>query len=238
MDMQLTKENRELFDKEINPVVQRANGLVVKTQAESLCAQEYLIAIKSTAKAVHEKFDPPVKAAHTAWKAAKELYNFFTQPFDQAEVIIKSKIVAFETEAEKKRQEEARKEEAKRNEAERKRKEELERQAKAAEEKGKTEKADALREKAATQTPIPLFIPPIAEKAKGVCLSKIWKGEVIDLQALCKAIGAGQVSTNLITANQSAINAMAKGVKDMMPIPGIRFYEETQVRASSVAALA
>ena len=227
--MSLTQEQQDLMDKEISPIVELAESLTIKTQDDSNRAQTNLKEIKRRRAMIHEKFDPPVRAAHKAWQAAKSLYNYFVNPFDEAETIIKRKVVTFESEQGRRRQEEARIAEAKRQEAERKEREKLEAQAKAAEEKGKSEKAEALREKAENVTIAPAFTPPAAPKVEGASFKKVWKGEVTDLLALCKAIAEGRAPANLISINQTALNAFAKGVKDTMAVPGLKFFEDTEM---------
>lgn len=233
--MQLEREQQEVFQKEVQPIVNYAKALTIKTQDESTAAQEGLKELKRRKSIVDEKFDPPVRAAHAAWKAAKDLYNFFMNPFDEAETIIKKKVVIFESEAQRKRDEEARLAEARRQADERKRREEIERQAKAAEDKGKTEKAEALREKAETFVAPPVFTPPPAPKVQGTAFKKTWVGECVDLKALCQAIAEGKAPINLVSPNQSAINAFAKGVKNTMPVSGLRFEERTDMSVRSAA---
>ena len=151
------------------------------------------------------------------------------KPFEDAESIIKRKVIAYQSELERKRQEEARKAEAARLEAERKERERLEAQAKKAEEKGKVEKAEALREQAETVVAAPVFMPPPPPQVKGSNFRKVWKGKVIDIKALCQAIGSGHAPINFIELNQAAINAYAKATKNSMPVPGVVFSEETEM---------
>src|SRR3990167_8962504 len=225
--MELTLEQQEMFEREVTPIVQRAHDLVITTPPQSFNAQELVKEIKRKRSMLNEKLDPAVKAAYAAHQAAKKVYNWFVSPFDDAETIIKRKIVTYESEQERKRQEEARLAEAKRQEAERLRREELERQARAAEEKGRLEKAEALREKAETVVAPPVFTPPPPPKAAGTVFKKTWRGEVVDIVLLCKAIGEGKASSNMVLVNQTAINGHAKANKDGWPIPGVIFREET-----------
>ena|SRR3990167_4473720 len=227
--LELTTEQKQLVETEVTPIVEAANALVVKTSEQSFNAQNLVKELKRRRAMMHGRFDPPVRAGHLAWKAAKDLYNFFINPYDEAETIVKRKIVTYESEQERKRQEEARLAEAKRQEEERKRREELERQAKAAEEKGRTEKAEALREKAETVVAPPVFTPPPPPRAGGTSFPKTWKGEVTNIMDLLKAIVEGKAPVTLIEINQSAINAAAKTYKNTMTIPGLKFTEVTDM---------
>lgn len=225
--LELTSEQKQLVATEVTPIVEKANALVVRTSEQSFEAQGLVKELKRRRAAIHEKFDPPVRAAHAAWKAAKDLYNLFVNPFDEAETIIKRKVVTFESELERKRQEEARLAEAKRQEQERLRREELERQARAAEAKGKLEKAEALREKAETVVAPPVFMPPEPPKAEGTGFKKEWKGECYNIMELLGAITQGKAPVTLIEINESALNAAARTYKDTQTIPGVRFFEKT-----------
>jgi phage-related minor tail protein len=229
----LSTEQQEIMEREVNPTVETATALVVKSPETSLQAQEFLKHIKTTAKRVYEKFHPPVEAAHAAWKAAKDLENFFMTPFEEAERIIKRKVVAFQQEIEQRQREEAARIEAQRAQEERLRKEELQRQADAAAAKGKAEKAEALRAKAEEYVAPPVFVPPVVSQASGTAFKKTWKAEVTDLPAFLKAVAEGRAPLGVISINESALNAYAKGVKGTMAVPGLRFFEATSLAVST-----
>ena len=110
--LELTTEQKQLVATEVTPIVEAANALVVKTSEQSFNAQNLVKELKRRRAMIHEKFDPPVRAAHLAWKSAKELWTFFVTPFDTAETIIKNKITTFKDEEDRRREEEQRKAEA------------------------------------------------------------------------------------------------------------------------------
>src|SRR3990167_828274 len=110
--LELTSEQKQLVETEVTPIVEAANALVIKTSEDSFNAQNLTKEIKRRRATMHGKFDPPVRAGHLAWKAAKDLYNFFINPYDEAEIIIKRKVVTFQDENDRQRAEEQRKAEA------------------------------------------------------------------------------------------------------------------------------
>jgi len=226
-NISLSKDQQEFLDREISPKVASANALQIKSSQDSLGAQEVLKEIKTVAKRVYEKFHAPVESAHAAWKAAKDLENFFMGPFEEAEAIIKRKVVTFQQEIERVQREEANRIEAKRLQEERVRKEELERQAKAAEAKGNAEKAKALRDNAEAYVAPVTFVPPPTAQASGTAFKKTWKAEVTDLPALLKSISEGRAPLGIVSINEGALNAYAKAVKGTMPVPGLKFFEES-----------
>ena len=126
----LNKEQVDIFNKEVNPLVIRANELVVTNMEENTQAQEALKQIKTKYKEIYAKFHPTTEATHKAWKAAKEIENFFCDPFKKAEKIIKEKCVSFQVEEQRKQEEAARKARAEAEEKERKQREKLEAKAK------------------------------------------------------------------------------------------------------------
>jgi len=228
--IQLSQEQKALMEREVSPIVQRAKDLEIRTADDSQRAQVSIQDIKRRAKAIHEKFDPPVRAAHAAWKASKDLYNFFMTPFQDAEALIKRKVVTFEADQERKRQVEARKAEAKRLEEERRQREVKEAQARKAAAAGKIEKADALMEEAEAVVVAPVFVPPDPEMVKGTVLRETWKAEVTDMSLLCEAIGKRNgVPANFVLPNPTALSAYARAVKDTVEVPGVRFFKETNL---------
>jgi len=232
--MELTLEKQTLED-QVKPaaIIKYANALEVRSEEASLSAQETLVEIARRKKLVKEKLDPIREQTHRAWKSVMELINSFTHPLDSADQIIRRKVTGYQQELDRKAREAAVKDEAKRQEEERKRTDELERQAKAAEAKGKIEKAEAIREAKETYVAPIVFTPPPAPKEKGINFKKVWKGTVVDLKALCLAIGEGKASPNMVSVNQSSINAHAKANKDAWPIPGVVFEESTEMAVRS-----
>ena len=228
--MELTLE-KESLEKEVKTpdLIQYANALEIHTHNETIAAQETLKEIKRRQRIVKERLEPIRDNTYRAWKSVCDLLASFINPLEAIERIIKKKCSDFQDEIDREFQEEARRAEAKRLEEERKRREELERQAKAAEEKGKTEKAEALREKAENVAVAPVFTPPPPPKAQGTIFKKVWKARVTNWSDLFLSIHQGKAPANLLTINQSALNAFAKGVKNTMPVPGIEFYEETDM---------
>jgi hypothetical protein len=225
----IEQESQELMLKEVNPIVQEATALVVQDQEESTHAQGILQEIKRRAKVIAERMERPVRAAYEAWKAVKELENGLLKPLAEAESIIKRKVIAFENVQSIKREEEQRRAQAKADEEARKEREKLEAQAKKAEEKGKSEKAEALRAQAEVVHAAPVFTPPAPAKVQGTAFKKVWRAEVTDLKALCGAVADGKAPLNLVSINPSAMNALARGVKNTMPVAGLRFFEDTDM---------
>lgn len=222
-----------MLEKEISPISRYAVALTIRCHDEFVSAAESLKEIKRRDAKIDEIFDPIRDAQHKAWKITCETISFLKTPLRLAETIIKKKCAAWDDQERKKREEEARLAEAKRLEAERKEKEKLEARAKKAEESGRLEKAEALREKKEAVAVLPIFTPPAPPKVQGAIFKKIWKAEVTNMSDLLLSISQGKAPANLIEINQSALNAFARGVKNTLSVPGLKFYETTDMSMRS-----
>jgi hypothetical protein len=115
-------------------------------------------------------------------------------------------------------------------EARRKAEEQLERELEQAEAEGADEEEIA----AMINAPL-VVVPPKIEssfqQAKGVSVASNWKGEVVSLGKLVKAVAAGEANSNLVMANETAIHQLARATRGTLPVPGVRFYSQATVRA-------
>lgn len=228
--MNLSVEQKQLMDQEVAPMVAAAQALIVRTDQQSLDAQQILKDIKSRRNRIAEFFAPMKAKAHAAWKEICNSESDVDKPLAAAESTIKNKVIAYNNEVEYKRREEARLAEAKRLEAERKERERLEAQAKKAEEAGKVEKAEALREKAETVVVQPTFTPQApAPKLEGSSIRKTWKGEVVDIVAVCKAISEGRLPASVVAPVPARLNDYAKLQKTAGVFNGIAIKEVSEM---------
>lgn len=67
-----------------------------------------------------------------------------------------------------------------------------------------------------------IAVAPTYEKSKAVQYRDNWSGEVTDLFTLVKAVAKDKSKLNLLQINQTALNQMAKALKETMSIPGVR----------------
>lgn len=228
--MEITFEKEQELKQEIAPIVSQAMDLIIRNPEQSIEAQEVLKGIKSKQKRITEFFVPLKQAAHVTWKKICDTEASYLDPLKNAEAAIKEKVITFTREEERKQQEIAKVAEAKRQAEERKERERIEEQARKAREAGKVEKAEALEQKAEAVTIAPVFTPPPQPlKAEGSAFKKTWVGKCVSIMDLLKAIVEGKAPVSLIEINESAINTAAKTYKNTMTIPGLRFYEKTQM---------
>lgn len=223
----LVLEQKQVLTNEIEPIIQKARALVVKTPEQRTEAVSFADYIKDFKEKIEERFHP-TKNKQTAYKAyddALATEKAFYGPLDEAAKIAKETIKLFDREEAIKAQKAAELAEAKRQEEERKAREKLEEQARKAEEKGKTEKAEALREQAQTVTVAPSFAPAPAATKK-----LVWKARVSNPLLACKSIGEGLIPFNAVDFKQTALNDLGKNYDGKSKIPGIEFYQDVNGR--------
>jgi hypothetical protein len=199
-------------------MVRQANEIAVTDQASHDYAGELYVQLGDVAKEIDSIFDPSIEAAHASHKAALAAKAKLAGPVAEARRIVKPKVTAWEEDqkriaAEKQRQAE---------EAARKIEEESS-LALAAEAETKGATPETVNE--ILETPVVTIAPvvqPAFAKVNGFTSRECWSAEVVDLKALCRAVADGKQPIGLIQANQVALNNMAKALKGLMQVPGVR----------------
>lgn len=198
-------------------------------------AGELTLTLRSIKKEIDETFDPIVKKAHEAHEEAVSQKKKIMEPVERAMRILDGKISLYHEERQRQKREE---EERLRKEAEEKaRIEEEERRLSEAvqlEKEGHTELADAILE--APIVPQPVFVPKAeiqTPKVDGISVAKIYKAEVTSLPQLLQAISQGKAPITLVEVNQSALNGMARALREGFVIPGCKLVIESSVRGRS-----
>jgi hypothetical protein len=90
------------LNQEIQPVVQQANAIQVRNAAEFEGAAGFLKSIKASQKRVTDFFGPIKAAAHAAWKRTTEGEATFLKPLQEAEKTVKTRMVAWQAEEDRK----------------------------------------------------------------------------------------------------------------------------------------
>lgn len=225
-------------------------SMVIDSQETYDLAADELKAIKSKAKTLEDQRTGITGPINKALKAINDLFRGPTQYLEQAEKIIKGKMLTYTAEQERIAAEERRKAEAAvRAEQERLAREAAEREAAAKAEAdallaaGNAEKAAEVQAQAAIEAAsmaatAQVMTAPVVEvsvaKVSGISQRSVWKAECTDKAALIAFIAANPQFMNLVEVNTSALNQMAKAMKDTMQIPGVRAYEDKTLAASRV----
>ncbi len=223
-------------------------SMVIDSHETYELAADELKAIKSKAKKLEDDRTSITGPINKALKAVNDLFRAPSDYLAQAEKIIKGKMIAYTTEQERIAAEARRAAEAAiKAEQERIAREVAEKEAAAAAEaakllaQGNEEKAAEVQAQAAIEaaslstTAAVMTAPAVAEpvaKVSGVSMRTVWKAEVTDKMALIAFVAANPQFANLLDANTSALNQMAKAMKDAMQIGGVRVYEDKQLASS------
>lgn len=206
-----------------------AGAIVITSNEQYSAVAERLKVITSFKRKVQDFFAPHKKRANDAHKALCDDERKIIRPAEADEAKLKSALVAWSTEQDRiRRAEESRLREEQRRQEEARRIEEaaaLEREANATGDLALKEQAEALIE-----APIPVMPvqaeTPAPPKVDGISYRDVYHGEVTDIDALVLAAmkdKTGQLRGYLkIEPNQSAIDAMARSLRERLAIPGVR----------------
>ena len=192
-------------------VVQAAEGVTVSSEKGMEEATDILSWVSKAKKQVEDKRKFLVKPLNDHVKAINEMFKGYMAPLEQADAMLRKKVIIYRQEQERIRREE---EDRLRKEAEAERKR-MEKQAK--------------KEGVAPPPPPPPVAPSMPEQAKttysgmgSVSTKMVWDFEIVD---------ENKVPRNFMIANEKAIRAAVKaGVRN---IPGVKVFqkEELAVRA-------
>lgn len=225
-------------------------SMVIDSQETYDLAADELKAIKSKAKTLEDQRTGITGPINKALKAVNDLFRGPAQYLEQAEKIIKTKMLTYSAEQERIAAEERRKAEA----LVRAEQERLAREAAAKEAAAKAEaeklaasgdiekaaevQAQAAIEAASLAATAQVMTAPVVEvsaaKVSGISTRSVWKAECTDKASLIAFVAANPQFLNLLDVNTSALNQMAKAMKDTMKIPGVRAYEDKTLAASRV----
>ena len=67
---------------------------------------------------------------------------------------------------------------------------------------------------------------PAAPKVSGLSFRETYKAEVTDMRALVQAVASGAQPITLLQANQTALDGMARALKEALAIPGVRLVKD------------
>lgn len=232
-------------------MLREKRAIVIASHDEYATAADELAKIKGAMKEIDERRKEITKPFDEKKKKVMDFVRPYTDALASAETLFKNGMIAFDEEQERKRQLAEAEAEEKRRKAE----EALNKRAEKAEAAGHVEKADALREQAAS-TVVAAPVAFEAPKAKGVSSRKTYSAEVTDLLALAKAAVAQSlladakfdpatliqqiqahashgVQIKAIQADDKFLNQMATALKDDFAYPGCKLSVNTSMAVRS-----
>lgn len=193
----------------------KAQEIKVRDQVSLDTANAFLRGVKGLLGKIAETFDPIIKQAYEAHRAAIEQRKKHEEPLLQAERIIKVEIGRYLTEQARIRQEAEERARREAAETERRRLEAMQ-AAIDAENAGKAEEAEKHFEEAITIEPPKPAIPE-AVKAQGTFLRKELKWRIVDLTV---------VPREFLALDRAKIEAIFRIQREKMSIPGIEVYQD------------
>lgn len=219
----------------------RAAGLTITDRESCTNASLLLRSIKALRTQVaafwaphHEAAAETKRKAEAARKGLADEQARMEAPLIEAERILKSRLLTFESDQERLRLDEER-----RLQAEAQRRAEmltLEAAAALETEAVKTGDAEMLAEAAdILEQPIEAPVVSVAKavpKVQGVTYRDAWKAHpTIDVKALASAVASGRAPAAFLVPDMTAINAFARATKGTHPVPGVRWFNDRQVTA-------
>lgn len=202
----------------------RARALTIADAASYTEASDFLKTIKMLRGQADAIFDPPIKAAHDSHRAAIDAKRKVETPLLEAEKLIKSALVRYDDAQERIRREEQRR----REDEERRRLEEdrinlaahMEREGHTFGDAGLVQEAEELI--AAPIVPVVPAVPKATPAVAGQHFTVTWSAQVVNLIELVRFVAANPSHIGLLTANQPALNAQARSLKEHLALPGVR----------------
>lgn len=213
----------------------RARALRITDATSYERAAELLQDIKGLRGKIADTFDPHVTRAHQAHKALLKEKADAEAPLTDAERVIKSALVTYDTEQARIRREQERRiaEDLRRQEEQRRIEEAaaMEQEAVATGDVALQEEAEALM-----ATPVQasaVVLPTTTPKVQGIVFRETWAAQVHDLGALVAYVAAHPELRHLVmtTPNMVALNQMARSLKSTLRIPGVQAVATRDVAA-------
>lgn len=234
MSIELVVDNGAAVKAEALTWPERAKALKVTDGTTYTSAAETLQAIKALRTRIGETFDPHIKRAHESHRALLREKQDAEAPLLEAESLIKRTLSDYQVEQERiRREEERRQQEEARKAEEARRLEEaasLEREAQATDDAALLDEAMAMLD--APMAPMPISLPRATPKVSGIVHRENWSARVTSLIALVRFVAAHPEHVNLLTANQTALNGLARSMKQNLKVDGVQAVNTPTVAAS------
>lgn len=227
IDISVERPNEQALARGATAALALVNDFEVTDDATFELAADELKSIKAKAAALDERRKSITKPMDDAKKAVMDLFRGPLALLEQAEGVLKGKMLTYQ-------QDQRRKAEEARLQAERiarEQREKLEAEARALAEAGRTGEA-AVKEQVAQMVVAAPVAAPAPPAIKGVSTSTTVDFEVNDLLALVQHIAAHPELINLVTADSVKIRAYVKGLGLQCNLPGVRVFNKQSLSAS------
>lgn len=201
----------------------KANIVIIDDQTTYEVASEIVGKIKARRSEIEGMRKTIVDPINAAKDAVQKIFKPVLDDYDNAERVVKSKMVTYVTEQEEVR----RRAQAEADRVAREAAAKAEKEAAKLEKKGNFEAADAVREIAAVT--IAPTVAPTVTQVGGNSVRKVWKGEVTDMEAFVKFIALNPIYSNVLEVNATALNKWVAATDGKLEIPGLLVKHESVV---------
>jgi hypothetical protein len=205
-----------------------AQALKIETDADRLRAGDFLKIVKTLQKEVKADREDERVAGQRLLDAIRAGRNKHLLPLEQAEEMVKKKVLVYLATEERKRQVEQDRINAELLEVEQTR---ILAEAQTLEDGGAPEAAAEVR----AQEPevVPVIVPNLAPKVEGQHTLTLWKCRVLSLETLVKAVAEGRASIAYLQVNQVYANSEVKRLKGDFVVEGMESYTEKSLASKS-----
>ncbi len=206
----------------------RSQGLEIVDPVTYEVACEELKALKALQQQVTDTFNPHIQQAHKLHRGLTEERRKHLTPLQLAETVYKAKIGGFQRAEERKRQQEQRRLEEL---AKKQRDDDALALAESLDKAGATEQeVEAVL--TSTEMPAPVVtVQPRIAKVAGVSSAPKWIGEIYDFKLLVATAATNELARSLLQVDEKALRAFARNTKGSVAVPGVKFREDSIVRA-------
>lgn len=215
-------ETAQQYEAQSRDLLTMAKQFEISTADDYERANESLKGIIIKKRELDERRKAITRPIDDAKKRIMDLFQPALKYLEDAEQTIKRDMLVWNREQERLRQER----EARLREQQRKEREKLQQQAEKASASGKTEKAEALLQQADMTDGV--SVAPATPKTSS-SVRKTWQARVTDKAALIKAAAERPDLQALLNVDQTALNAMARGLKSNLSIPGVEAYQRESI---------
>ncbi len=214
-------------DAQITELAATAEALTIETAEQLAASSTLLTAIKGRQRDMEQTRQSITRPMDAAKKGVLAVFKPAVDRLASAERTIKNAVLAYHQEQERQRREA----QATLDAAAVREREQLTKVADEHSEAGQEDMAEVSREQAERVAAPTVAVP--TPPPSGVHTRTTWHAEVVDLAPLAKACAESGELLHLIEPNMTALNSMARTLKEGFSIPGVKAVAEQGVTARS-----
>jgi len=191
----------------------------IETAEQAVQIGGYLRECTKLRKEVESAFKPIKDAQNAALKATRDQEKKFLEPIEAVELAARHEMAGWDQRERKRLEDERRERDRIATEEAEARRLQLAADLDAF---GETEAAiNVLDQPASAFVEAVTFDEPEPVKVEGISYRSLWSARVVDFATLVRAVADGKAPLELLQANETALNGVARALKQSMSIPGV-----------------